>query len=586
MNTNTSSDNESLLSSGGGISSSYTFTKPKTPQSITQHTSYSGSVESLSSGSSAAASADDDLSYGSKSIYKDDDVLHRHLTLVDLISIGVAATVGSGIFVLCGLIGHDFAGPSTFICWGIAGISCCASGLCYAELSGKIAVSGSTYTYVKMTMGELASVAAGACMTFEYLFASSAVARSWGDKVVAFIEVYHSQNDQEVLKILKPGNALNPMAFLISTAAVILLLRGVKESKQVTNFFTFLKIILIGFMSAVALSLLKKENFIPMLPSQFGVTGILRGSTSSFFGYIGFDEICCLGDEVINPQKNLPRGVLGTIAIVTFLYIVAAIGLAGMVPYTEMSVTSGFPDGFRYRGYEAIGQITALGEIVTLPIVVLVTLMAQPRLQYAMAKDGLLPSIFARVDETGNLWWGTFIAGVISIIISTCVPFTYLNDLISAGVLMAFSMAAASVILMRHQSPVGQPFLLEKLLIKFNVLSFTMGLSFQFGFTDMTGAFLPVINFLMLIGLTVKIGSSCPEILGSSDPNFFQTPLVPYLPLFAQFLNWYLVGQLSPFSILLLIGYVGTAIALYWLFKKEKYPSIDNLDSRGHILIT
>ena len=147
-NANTNSDTESLLSSGGGLSSSYTFTKPKNsvPQSITQHSSYSGG--SLSSGSSSSSSVDDDLSFDTKSIHSDDDGLHRHLTLFDLISIGVAATVGSGIFVLCGLIGHDFAGPSTFICWAIAGISCGASGLCYAELSGKVAISGSTYTYV------------------------------------------------------------------------------------------------------------------------------------------------------------------------------------------------------------------------------------------------------------------------------------------------------------------------------------------------------------------------------------------------------------------------------------------------------
>lgn len=435
-------------------------------------------------------------------------------------------------------------------------------------------------------MGELASVAAGACMTMEYTVASSAVARSWGDKVVAFIAEYYSKDEDEALEFLRPGYALNPMAFLVSSASLVILLKGVKESKQVTNFFTVLKILLISFMSIVALSLFKKENFSPMLPAQFGVAGILRGSTSSFFGYIGFDEICCLGDEVINPKKNLPRAVMGTISMVTILYIIAAIGLAGMIPYADMSVTSGFPDGFRYRGYSIIGEITALGEIVTLPIVVLVTLMAQPRLQYAMAKDGLLPNIFATVDETGNLWWGTLIAGVVSITISTCVPFTYLDDLISAGVLMAFSMTAASVILLRHRSPTGHPFMLEKLLIKFNVLSLTMGLLVQFGYSDLTGKLLPAINFLVLLALAIKIGSSCPEVLGSNDPDFFQTPFVPYLPLFAQFLNWYLVGQLGPLSILLLIGYVGSAIGLYSVFKKEKRSSPNNSDSYNQISIT
>jgi APA family basic amino acid/polyamine antiporter len=435
-------------------------------------------------------------------------------------------------------------------------------------------------------MGEMPAVAAGACITLEYIGAASAVARSWADKVVAFIITYyhpmiHDQEDEGgdesslLLRILQPGYGLNPMAFCISLISVLLLLRGVKESKQVTNFFTVVKLTLIAFMSIASLSLMQRENLFPLLPSRFGLTGILRGTSSSFFGYIGFDEICCMGGEVVNPSKNLPRAVMGTIGLVTVLYVIAAIGLVGMVPYEYISVTSGFPDGFGYRGHDIIAQMTALGEIVTLPIVVLVTLMAQPRLQYAMAKDGLLPSIFAKVDATNNLWHGTLIAGTIMIIISTCVPFTYLNDLISAGVLMAFGMTAASVVLLRLKSPNDQPFLLERLLIKFNVLSLTMGLLIQLGLGDLTGQLLPVLNFLMLVALAVRIGNSCPAVPSAFGADYFEIPFVPYLPLFAQFLNWYLVGQLGPLSIMLLIGYNGFFIMLYYIFKTDKSRDCD-----------
>lgn len=376
--------------------------------------------------------------------------------------------------------------------------------------------------------------------------------------------------------MLQPGYNINPMAFIIGVSSVALLLRGVKESKQVTNFFTVLKVILVVFMSIASLSLVKRENFFPILPSQFGLAGILRGSTSALFGFIGFDEICCLSGEVLEPEKTMPRAVMGTITLVTVLYVVAAIGLVGMVPYEYISVTSGFPDGFKYRGYDIFAEISALGEIFMLPIVVLVTLMAQPRLQYAMAKDGLLPPIFSRVDETGNLWHGTLIAGIVMITVATCVPFTYLNDLISAGVLTAFSMTSASVILLRCESPKGQPLRLEKSLIKFNILSISMGLLMQHGGDGLVAQLLPLLNFLMLLGLAIKIGSTCPKVHVNNSTAYFETPFVPYLPLIAQFLNCYLIGQLGISCILLLIGYIGTAILLHVIFGRKETVLTNN----------
>ncbi len=266
--------------------------------------------------------------------------LHRHLSLFDLISIGVSATIGSGVFVLCGLIAKEYAGPATFISWLIAGISACFSGLCYAELSGKFAVAGSSYNYVVsqshsffilhnsffvllilischffviiscsknfyspvfhlqfVTMGELPAVIAGACLTLEYVFSASAVARSWGDKVVAY--VLHITSDSEISPwmqfLLDPGYNINPSAFVVSAVSVILLLTGVKESQQVTNFFTIFKVCLVLFMCFTALAFVQPENFRPLFPIQFGgIVGIMRGSTSSFFGMIGYDEVCCM----------------------------------------------------------------------------------------------------------------------------------------------------------------------------------------------------------------------------------------------------------------------------------------------------
>jgi len=494
--------------------------------------------------------------------------LDRHLSLFDLICIGVGATVGSGIFVLCGLIAREYAGPATFISWGIAGLCACASGLCYAELSGKFSVAGSSYSYVYVSMGELPAVIAGACLTLEYVFSASAVARSWGDKVVEFIKISHfdSKGDEILLHLIEPGYGINPMAFLVSTCSVLILLVGVKESKRVTNFFTTFKVGLVLLMSFGALSLMKKENLQPLIPPKYGITGVLRGATSSFFGYIGFDEICCMSGEAKNPSKNMPRAVLGTIVIVTILYIFAAIALVGMVPYNEISVASGFPDGFETRGLQWASEISALGELITLPIVVLVTIMAQPRLQFAMACDGLLPPIFAEIDNIGNLWYGTLFSGISMIAIATFVPFTYLNDLISAGILVAFTMTDMSVILLRRESPSHNPLLLEKLLGWFNFLSFALGISLRHYSMSLPGQIFSLILFLSLLSLVFFISTKTKCHMSISGAESFQTPFVPYLPLFAIFLNWYLIGQLEVWGLFLLAAYICISVLFYFMY--------------------
>jgi len=223
--------------------------------------------------------------------------LHRHLSLFDLVCVGVGATVGSGVFVLVGLIAKTQAGPAVSLSWLIAGVAACASGLCYAELGGRFPSVGSSYVYAKETMGECAAMIAGACLTLEYTGSASAVARSWGDKVVAYVQTWEDEDAGEddnswyrlLICVLDPGLGINPCAFLISLGAVLLLLDGVKESKNVTNVFSTLKFLLVFFMATMSLVLANRENMSPFVPSQFGASGIIRGATSSFFGYIGFD---------------------------------------------------------------------------------------------------------------------------------------------------------------------------------------------------------------------------------------------------------------------------------------------------------
>ena len=367
---------------------------------------------------------------------------------------------------------------------------------------------------------------------------------------------------------LAPGHGLNFAAFLVSTGAVLLLLAGVKESKYVTNIVSSIKTMLILFIAALSLALMKKDNFIPYIPPEFGTAGIIRGATSSFFGYVGFDEICCLSGEAINPKQNVPRAIIITLLIVTTLYVSASLGLSGMVPYQEISEASAFPDGFRYRGYNIAADFTAIGELAVLPLCVLVTIMAQPRLTYTMALDGILPTLFAELDEKNNLFKGTIISGIVMIIIATVVPFIHLDDIISSGILIAFTLTNTSVILVRCSSPKDRPYTLERLLIAFHLLSIVSGLLIK----EITINAIRGLTLLSCIVSIIIVGNwirKCPQV-DETNVEFYLTPAVPILPLCGCFVNILLITRME-FGVLgFLGGYIGLALLGHYLYAEKQ----------------
>jgi len=440
--------------------------------------------------------------------------LHRHLELIDLLGIGVGGTVGSGIFVLTGQIAAQYAGQACWLSLGIAGAAACLSGCCYAELSSRIPAAGSTYVYAYVCLGELAAVCAGACLTLEYGVAGAAVARTWGDKVLfaVFGDVAADDDDSHYFGLLRPGGLVNLPAFLVSAASTALLLAGVKESKAVMNWVTLFKMVVVLFMVVGGFVLYNRDLTSGQPFAPFGASGVLRGATTSFFGYLGFDETACMSGEAKHPARDMPRAVMGTLVIVTMCYILAAIALTGMVPYDEISPTGGFPDAFATRGWQWASTITAAGEILSLPVVVVISLMAQPRLTLSMAADGLLPKIFGNVDASGNLYGGTLVSGVGMTIIATVVPFTYLDDLISAGILFAFSMTNSCLVLLRCQSPIHQSYLLELLLVMYNGLCFVSAMLWSHTWTYLPfQRFWAIVASLTTVSCLFYMAIICPK---------------------------------------------------------------------------
>eukprot|EP00587_Corethron_hystrix_P003225 CAMPEP_0113305906 /NCGR_PEP_ID=MMETSP0010_2-20120614/5364_1 /TAXON_ID=216773 ORGANISM="Corethron hystrix, Strain 308" /NCGR_SAMPLE_ID=MMETSP0010_2 /ASSEMBLY_ACC=CAM_ASM_000155 /LENGTH=664 /DNA_ID=CAMNT_0000160455 /DNA_START=125 /DNA_END=2119 /DNA_ORIENTATION=- /assembly_acc=CAM_ASM_000155 len=520
-----------------------------------------------------------DLHADSKRQWSSRETLERHLSLFDLVSLGIGGTIGSGIFVLSGLVANQYAGPAVTLSWALAGVAATLSGVCYAELAGQIPTAGSSYAYVYAAIGELPAFVAAAGLTLEYVISGAAVARSWGDKFGDWLVLDAGMSEEWVEQYMRGWPAgFNPMAAAVSMASLAVLIMGVRESRTVTNFFTVAKLMLIFFMIAGGMTLMKASNFSPYIPPQYGIMGVARGTTSCFFGYIGFDEICCMAGEAKNPRKNLPRAILLTLGCVTLLYILASAVLCGMLPYQNISTTSGFPDAFAQNGAVLSSQLTSFGEVFTLPIVVLVSLMAQPRLMYALAKDGLVPKFFAKIDASGNLMNGTVISGLLMVFIASFVPFNKLDDMISAGILICFSLTNASLVLMRLSSPTDKPYFLEKQIGLFGIFSFLLAYIIVHCAASAFGKGLAIVLCLFMTLTCLSIKYTCPESMnfggqyssfgpaGHREPAFFRAPFVPILPCTAIFLNIYLLVRLELDAIMVLFLYFLATISFYFMY--------------------
>mmetsp|Transcript_33372 Transcript_33372/g.69501 ORF Transcript_33372/g.69501 Transcript_33372/m.69501 type:complete len:670 (-) Transcript_33372:2206-4215(-) len=502
--------------------------------------------------------------------------LERHLTLLDLIAVGIGGTVGSGLFVLAGLVANQYAGPSTVCSWLVSGLTACLSGFCYAELSSRIPLAGGSYAYNYVAHGELFAVLAAACLSLEYIAASAAVARSWGDKVCIWLLEDLDAGDW-VHDWLDPSATFSPLAGLLSATTVGLLLAGVKESKAATNFFTVLKLIVVSVMVLGALYYVKPENWTPFCP--YGVGGVVRGATGTFFGYLGYDQVTALAGEAKNAKHNLPRAIIGVLIGVMILYMSATLFLTGMQPYLEISPVSGFPAAFRSVGANFVAEFVSFGEIATLPIVILVTIMAQPRLQYAMAVDGLLPPVFGKIDSNGNLWNGTFVAGSVMTIVSACVPFENLNDMISCAVLTVLALTDSSVVMLWHEGTERNPRLPGQLMGIFHLLALVSGVVIV-NFLDMLlGKVIATIGVFGMMFTCYAIHRWCPrsETFGGHRPHYhedelrkddgyFKTPCVPLLPCVAVAVNWYLIAQLDMLGVCSLMGFLALTVAYYFFY--------------------
>lgn len=408
------------------------------------------------------------------------------------------------------------------------------------------------------------------CLTLEYGVSSAAVARNWGDKLGAWVNHLHT-NDTGTSSIWQPGigdrvgmwKDFNIYAGAIQFICMTILLRGLNVSRLAIDVMTLSKMVLVIFITIAGFCVFAQANLAPFAPSGF--QGILRGGMRCFFGYLGFDEVCCLAGEAKEPAKNIPRAVMGTIGIVTVLYFVAALALVGMQNFSEISTSSGFAEAFRARNLLWIANGVAVGELLTLPLVVFVSLLAQPRLQFAMAQDGLLPAILGSVDKNGNLFFGTLVAGLTSVAIALFLPFRALEDVISAGVLIAFNFTNSALMVSRR-SRSTLPDINRIFVLVFNISTFIACCLWQHTGFVMPWLPLSILSTCVALLSIILLEIVCPDQIPQASENYFRTPCVPWIPAVGATLNYFLLVQLSIEGLGLVMAYLGISLLFYAMY--------------------
>lgn len=450
--------------------------------------------------------------------------LKRALGAWSLTALGVGAIIGTGIFVLTGQAAAKHAGPAVIVSMVIAGVVALFAALCYSEFASSVPIAGSAYTYGYATLGEFIAWIIGWDLILEYAFGAATVAVGWSGYVVSFlsdigIQVPLSLSaapgtqfvnvpaeiadklkgirvDGNLLSVGEGWNQLsgplekgiaqvggslsalqtdtavfNLPAFLIVIAITLLLVKGIKESASFNTVIVIIKTSVVVLFIVAGIGYVNMENFTPFIPAntgtfgEFGFTGILTGAGIIFFAYIGFDAVSTAAQETINPQKNMPKGIIGSLLICTVLYVLVSFVMAGLVPYTALNVpapiavaidaarvmTEGSPIGSIFAAFPMIIKI---GAVLGLSSTMVVMLMGQPRVFYSMAKDGLLPEWAAKVHPKFQTpYITTLITGGAVALIAAFVNIGILGELVSIGTLFAFVIVALGVIVMRKNNP-------------------------------------------------------------------------------------------------------------------------------------
>ncbi|NIH87316.1 APC family permease [Amycolatopsis granulosa] len=408
--------------------------------------------------------------------------LRRNLSAWDLTVFGVAVVIGAGIFTLTARTAGDYAGPSVSLAFVFAAIACGLAALCYAEFASTVPVAGSAYTFSYATFGEFVAWIIGWDLVLELAVGAAAVAKGWSvylETVLGYIFGKGTKTTFEIGSLTIDWGAL----VLVAVLAMVLAF-GTKLSSRVSMVITAIKVGIVLFVIVLGLFYIKGANYSPYVPpastggsgqsgvdqslfsliagganSSFGWFGLLAAASLVFFAFIGFDIVATTAEETKNPQRSVPRGIFGALAIVTVLYVAVSLVVVGMVPYGDLATAAGdgshktLATAFAANGVNWAANIISIGALAGLTTVVMVLILGQTRVLYAMSRDGLLPRSLARTSERGTPARATVLVAVMIGVAATFFPADKLEEMVNVGTLFAFILVSAGVLVLRRTRP-------------------------------------------------------------------------------------------------------------------------------------
>ncbi|MEU4096019.1 amino acid permease [Streptomyces sp. NPDC026673] len=405
--------------------------------------------------------------------------LKKSLSALDLTVFGVGVIIGTGIFVLTGKVAKENAGPAVALSFITAGVVCALAALCYAEFASTVPVAGSAYTFSFATLGELPAWIIGWDLVLELALGCAVVAVGWSGYLRSIMDNWGWHMPQVLSGGEQPGFQFDLLAFLLVVVLTGILVAGMKLSARVTSVVVAIKVVVVLIVIIVGSFFVKGHNYTPFVPpavtsegaeaglkapliqlisgftpSQFGVMGIFTAAAVVFFAYIGFDIVATAAEETKNPQRDVPRGILGSLLICTVLYVAVSIVVTGMQKYTALSVDAPLADAFKSVGHPFWAGLIAFGAVVGLTTVCMILLLGQSRVFFAMSRDGLLPRFFSRVHPTrGTPYRSTILLGGIVAIVAGFTTIEELAELVNIGTLFAFVVVAIGVVVLRRTRP-------------------------------------------------------------------------------------------------------------------------------------